>query len=130
MPNPILPEERRCIAHNANGKRCGGVKLKGADTCFAHSPTLAREEAQDCHFKPSDSLATLARLNFTDPSNISRLRVGLIEHIMDGSILANAAAQVVKLAELELAASTTTKTDPLASAISAVVATTPPKQDD
>ena len=102
-----------------------GFRKRTASKNLTDSP----RESAEC--VPTDSLAVLLGLPVSDPDTIPRLARGLRWHVAYGTVTPQSAAQIVRLAELERASlNATPKADPLASAISAITATTPPKQDD
>lgn len=53
---------------------------------------------------PTDSLPVLSELDLAKPDSMSRLRRGLFQHVLAGTLLANQASQAMRFAEAEAAA--------------------------
>lgn len=129
MPNTLAPPELLCPATNSRGNRCGGVKMRGRDHCWAHAPDHVRHATDPKLVVPSLSLSELSALDFTLPDSLSRLRRCLIEHLAGGSLFANTASQIMRFAEAEAAAApkSSAKSDDM---VAKVLASTPPPIDE
>ena len=125
----LAKPEQLCSQLKKDGSRCGAVKLRGRDVCLYHAPDRAQPGKQPRPVDPTDLLSELAALDFSDPANLSRLRKGLIEHVMAGSLGQAEASAVLRIAREESEASPKVKSTGFAAALSKVIESTPPQPE-
>ena len=100
MPS-LLPVDpaKRCSVIKANGVQCGGIRLTTGEKCRAHTDPHNIAYRATASFNPSLSVQALVRLDVTQPTELQRFRIGLLEHIALGSLDHQAASAMLRIAQ-------------------------------
>lgn len=100
MPS-LLPVDpaKRCSVIKGNGVQCGGIRLTTGDKCRAHTDPHNIAYRATASFTPSLSVQALVRLDVTQPTELQRFRIALLEHIALGSIDHQAASAMLRIAQ-------------------------------